>query len=359
MATICRQRKCVSLVTAVERTREHAQELAAEQKSILRTTSDFTRIICGYPKQIGAITLTHCCGHCQCIPLSDCMWFMCGRVSQRMIKQRQPLVLREAWKHVHLERRTSMCVFEVWFLADRCVAILSIPNATSRAAGTSWRRRVPLHFLERLTTNVTGDSTREQPQNWNRAAITQGKVEKDHEQDQPLLVLCGVILVEEVSVRSCSQSSANTMHPEVTERESEHRQKQSQMSLPHDWRWGWTGGQKTVQLGRKERRKKGKGTRHPWITQGRPERQHATYRCANSKRRLKLTCSRQQHQRCTRKTDTSNPSLANRPHRLKNPCPQLGRNIPKTSRNESRLSTSKKTSDLDSSADLPGQRNNP
>ena len=141
------------------------------------------------------------------------------------------------------------------------------------------------------------------------------------------------------------------MHPEVTEMESEHRQEQSQMSLPHDWRWGGQVG-KTSSAWKKRAKERGKGTRHPWITQGRPERQHATYRCANSKRRLKLTCSRQHHQRCTRKTDTSNPSLANRPHRLKNPCPQLGRNIPKTSRNESRLSTSKKTSDLDSSANF-------
>ena len=51
--------------------------------------------ICGRPKQVGAVTQTYCCDHSRCFPLSDCMWNVCGGVSQMMKRRRQRLVLRE------------------------------------------------------------------------------------------------------------------------------------------------------------------------------------------------------------------------------------------------------------------------
>ena len=105
------------LVVAVERTREHAKELAADKKSTLWAALDFSRrtdqpglsseainsvsssvhvrplplafhsigselglpchLSLGHPEQIGAITLAYHSDHCQCLPLSLCTWCVC------------------------------------------------------------------------------------------------------------------------------------------------------------------------------------------------------------------------------------------------------------------------------------------
>ena len=91
------------------------QGLTAEKKSILWAALDFTKRRYGHPKQIGAITsTTYFCNHCECFPLSDCTWFVCAGVSQRLRSEGEQLIFREMRAHLQLESRKSNSVLEVW-----------------------------------------------------------------------------------------------------------------------------------------------------------------------------------------------------------------------------------------------------
>ena len=128
------------LVIAAERTRDYAKGLLRRRNRSCGVGSFGVDHMCGYicgrPKQVGAVTQTYCCDHSWCFPLSDCMWNVCGGVSQMFKRRRQRLVLREMRVEKEVEQLVS---FEVWFSADRCVALQSGPNTARRAAGTRWR----------------------------------------------------------------------------------------------------------------------------------------------------------------------------------------------------------------------------
>ena len=60
-----------------------ASECTQSQTDINWDVLDFARRIYGHPQQIGAVTVTNYCDHCQRFPLSDCTWCLCTGVSNR------------------------------------------------------------------------------------------------------------------------------------------------------------------------------------------------------------------------------------------------------------------------------------
>ena len=135
-------------VIAVERTREDRKEFAAEKKSILWAAWDFTKRIDGHPEQIGAITCTHCCDRCQCFPLSDCTWFVCGGVSQRMNTQRGSHWFLREMRATSTIGEKEVFVLEAWHRAELCGTTAKRFYFASRTAGTSGRSPTFLHFLK-------------------------------------------------------------------------------------------------------------------------------------------------------------------------------------------------------------------
>ena len=70
------------VIAGLERTREFATGLAADNMSILWQAFDIARSIFGQP--IGAFILTCYCDHCQYFPPSYCSWLLCTGVSKEI-----------------------------------------------------------------------------------------------------------------------------------------------------------------------------------------------------------------------------------------------------------------------------------
>ena len=64
--------ECVPFIRAVEAAGEFAQNRTEMNKTIL-----WGRVgLYGQTEQIGALTITYCCDHCQSFPLSECTWYL-------------------------------------------------------------------------------------------------------------------------------------------------------------------------------------------------------------------------------------------------------------------------------------------
>ena len=64
------------LTAGVEASTEHVQSFAEIDRTILWDVQGYTRRIYGHPEELGALTMTYHCDHCQTFPLSDCTWYV-------------------------------------------------------------------------------------------------------------------------------------------------------------------------------------------------------------------------------------------------------------------------------------------
>ena len=86
MKLACGKKKVCCLMKAVEAARDHSQSLTEMNKTVRCDVLDFTRIIHGQPKQIGARTITYDCG-CQNFLISDGTRYLCTGVSRSVSKE--------------------------------------------------------------------------------------------------------------------------------------------------------------------------------------------------------------------------------------------------------------------------------
>ena len=79
------------LLAAVEAAREYAQSFGRNKQKLSVGVLNFTRVNCGLPQQMGALSITCYCDHCHCLPLRDCTW------TRLQLESRQSDLVVKTW----------------------------------------------------------------------------------------------------------------------------------------------------------------------------------------------------------------------------------------------------------------------